>query len=254
MNTVIDSVLRESAALVEAYSIIEQKRTRLKQTVSELETYYLGKFQAQWRAVSRFELYALASFGVDGFGKVRLDIYVYRMKISSSPFHTEKGFFTNTRDDEIFGDVSFQQIEQFIDEFNKEHSPVTASLSLNPARDEQYFVENGLKSEDDCKDFLGDNIEILAGGEIWYKGWDIPDYYFIVNDMDGNTRFFISNSAHGMGATEEEVRNQDEFVEFMRPTKMEERRPEEFNSLQSLINFKAYGDADGTVINERSIS
>jgi hypothetical protein len=65
-------------------------------------------------------------------------------------------------------------------------------------------VPEGIRCEDDIVPVLGDHVKLVVTGTTYYKGWDIPDVYFIVHDSIQNKyRMFVSKDGHGGYAEEE---------------------------------------------------
>jgi hypothetical protein len=72
----------------------------------------------------------------------------------------------------------------------------------------------GIRSEEDIKSVLGSHVSLHVAGQVWYKGWYIPDVYFIVwDDFKKYYRMFLSMDGHGGYA--EEIMDTDVFFGFI---------------------------------------
>lgn len=56
-----------------------------------------------------------------------------------------------------------------------------------------------IKTFEDLQLLLGEKIELLEEGKIWYTGWDIADIFFIIKDLDKKIRIYYSTNGHGFG-------------------------------------------------------
>lgn len=58
--------------------------------------------------------------------------------------------------------------------------------------------ESALRTVDDLLAFFS-NSKILASGEILSLGWDIPDFWVVLQTESGDIHVFYSTNGHGMG-------------------------------------------------------
>jgi hypothetical protein len=59
-----------------------------------------------------------------------------------------------------------------------------------------------VRREGDVYDVYGKDAKVLAQGKIWYKGWDVPDVWFVVRRPDGQVIYLASQDGHGGYAVE----------------------------------------------------
>lgn len=79
-------------------------------------------------------------------------------------------------------------------------------------------------------------IEVKAHGDIWHKGWDIPDKFYIAFDKSsGLFRLFYTSDGHGFGSVEETPQSSEGLSQFIKSVGVDDNNEEVISSYEKQI-------------------
>lgn len=127
---------------------------------------------------------------------------------------TDQNYWINDKQEKVQPTINIQELNYFLNTLSEEIGlPCRVHEKHIPVKEEITRIRN----VEDLK-LKYEGIDIIYTGKVYYKGWDIPDIFFITI-YDWKYMIFYSENSHGFGidniiTENNSVQELDKFFEF----------------------------------------